>query len=238
MGPGGGRGRWGALGRGLGKCGEGKRPGDPSGVLMGPLLGGSWEGLSRWTWVLWGRPQASDETLRVFLLHRVPLGSEGPPGSQEPLGKRYVCVWGWVGWSLQAQLCSLLSSSPSCLPQTHWAAPALPRASLSRGLTWGTHVSPLGRYLCACLRGMTGHTWHGVKFPRGVSLALVGDLRPVSRHEVRWRCGRGPSGLCDPQQCHLPPTLLTLSLSPLLTAGRQRRKGPRGVPRPHGRPCK
>ena len=115
--------------------------------------------------MLWGRPQASDETLRVFLLHRVPLGSEGPLGSQEPLGKRYVCVWGWVGWPLQAQLCSLLSSSPSRLPQTHWAAPALPGASLSRGLTWGIHVSHLGRYPCACLRGRTGHAWHGVKFP-------------------------------------------------------------------------
>lgn len=84
-----------------------------------------------------------------------------------------------------------------------------------------------------------GNDWahlSGVSFPRGV-LARVGDLRPVSRHEVRWRCGGGPSGLCDAQQCHLPP-LLTLSLSPLSLQGDRGERGPEEFRGPKRRPCK
>ena len=97
-----------------------------------------------------------------LLLHRVPSGSEGPPGSQEPLGKWYVCLGVGVV-PCRPRLSSLL------LTQT---PPPAPLGCPSRGHTWGeSHVAHLGRYQWTHLGG-GGES--------RVSLSFVGDLRSLS----------------------------------------------------------
>lgn len=160
--------------------------------------------------------------------HRVPRAPRDPRSPWES----GMCV-SEGGWGGPCRPGSVLASLPHCrLPQAHWAAPALPGASLSHGLPWGTRVTP-GRMP---ERNDREH-WAQGCFPESARPSWE-ICTLLSRHEVRWRCGWGPSGLCDPRQGHPSPHLVNSFLSPLVTAGRQRREGPRGVPRPQGRPCK
>lgn len=72
-------------------------------------------------------------------------------------------------------------------------------------------------------------------FPR-VSPALVGDLHPASRHEVRWRCGlvAVPLASATLGRVTCPPTLLTLSCPPLSLQGDRGERGPEGFRGPKG----
>lgn len=96
-----------------------------------------------------------------LLLHRVPSDSEGPPGSQEPLGKWYVCL-GVGGGPVQAQALFSLAHSdaspgPTGLP--------IPWAHLG-GITCGTP-------------GQVPVDTPGGGGESRVSLSFVGDLRSL-----------------------------------------------------------
>lgn len=119
------------------------------GCLLGVLEAGS----------LWLEPrpprdagQAPDERPQMAprLLYRVPSDSEGRWGSQEPLGKWYVCVWGWRVAPRRPGSLYPSSSSLRHLPQSPGLRRAGPSGSgvllwaRTPGHTWGQEWVHLG----------------------------------------------------------------------------------------------